>query len=106
MVSACFFRVNRQHNAQARILLEQAVKIEKTSALLFAIIGWTHLFDFFFSWSESPLDSFEETEKFAKKILEINPSFSLEYYKNVVPLKDRTELERYIENLRKAGLPE
>jgi len=239
----CFFRVNRQDNAKARILLEQSIKIDETSAIPFAIIGWTHLFDFHFSWSKSPLDSFEKMEKnankaialnsthdlphlllgwihlykkehdkaieagkqaiilspnganahvhfgfiahmageievairnlkkafrlnplppayyyyflggayhydrqngkaleilnqslsidsealnsylylssvyielnkldqakkSAKKILEISPSFSLEYHKNVVPLKDRSVLERYIENLRKAGLPE
>ena len=55
----CFFRVNRQDNTKARILLEQSIKIDETSAIPFAIIGWTHLFDFHFSWSKSPLDSFE-----------------------------------------------
>ena len=239
----CFFRVNRQHNAEARNFFMQASKLDNTSAMLFAVIGWTHLLDFFYGWGESPLLSFEEIEKnalkaismsdsldvphilmgwihlfkaehdkaieagnraiilnpngadslahlgfiahmageiekairylekafrlnpipppyyyhflggayafdeqydktieiqnqginidpepitpylsltstyieienleqakiSAKKILEIDPSFSLEYHKNVIPLKDQAKLERYIENLRKAGLPD
>ena len=54
----CFYRINRQHNAQARKFFEQALKLEETSALLFAMLGWTHIFDFVYSWSESPLDIF------------------------------------------------
>jgi len=52
------------------------------------------------------LSKLDQAKKFAKKILEISPSFSLEYHKNAAPIKDQEELERYIENLRKAGLPE
>jgi len=70
----CFYRTNRQHNTQARRFLEQAIKIEETSALLFATLGFIHIIDFIYSWGESPLVSFEETEKNAKKALELNDS--------------------------------
>ena len=52
------------------------------------------------------LNDFDKAQKAAKKILEIDPNFSLEYHKEVLPIKDKAELERYIGNLRKAGLPE
>jgi len=65
----CFYRVNKQDNAQARILLEQAKKNEETSALLFAVIGWTHLVDFFYSWSESPFDLLKKWKKMLIRLL-------------------------------------
>jgi adenylate cyclase len=68
----CFYRLNKQDIAKARILFEQAIKIEETSASLFAVIGWTHLFDFVYGWSESPLDSFGKIEKNTNKAIALN----------------------------------
>lgn len=48
----------------------------------------------------------ENARKAAKKVLEIEPHFSLEYHKNILPIKDQTWLEKHIENLREAGLPD
>ncbi len=52
------------------------------------------------------LNNLDQAKISANKILEIDPNFSTEYHKNVLPLKDKTELDRYIGNLRKAGLPD
>ena len=52
------------------------------------------------------LNDFDKAQKAARKILELDPNFSLEYHKEVLPVKNKHELERYIGNLRKAGLPE
>ena len=46
----CFYRVNRQHNAQARNIFKQALNLEKSSALLFTLLGWTHFLDFRYGW--------------------------------------------------------
>jgi adenylate cyclase len=48
----------------------------------------------------------DKAQSTAKKILEIDPDFSLEYLKSISPMKDQVLLEKIIENLRKAGLPE
>jgi len=73
----CFYRVNRQDNAQARKFIKQALILEETSSLLFSMLGWTHVFDFLYNWSEYPLISFEETEKNANKALELNDSLDI-----------------------------
>jgi adenylate cyclase len=52
------------------------------------------------------LNQLENAQKAANKILEIEPHFSLEYHKNMLPIKDQTWLEKHIENLREAGLPD
>ena len=40
----------------------------------------------------------------AAEVLRINPQFSLEVYKERVPIKDPVALERHVAALRKAGL--
>jgi tetratricopeptide (TPR) repeat protein len=47
-----------------------------------------------------------EARAAAGECLKINPNFSLEQYAKTVSLKDRFQLDRYIEALRKAGLPD
>jgi len=52
------------------------------------------------------LNEFEDAQKAVTKILEIDPTFSLEYFKSIYPMRDQAWLEKDIEALRKAGLPE
>jgi len=52
------------------------------------------------------LNEIDKAQSSAKRVLEIDPNFSLSYYKDMLPIKDQTVSERYIENLRQAGLPD
>lgn len=52
------------------------------------------------------INQFENARKAAKKVLEIEPHFSLEYHQVTLPLKDQTLLNKHIDALRKAGLPD
>jgi tetratricopeptide (TPR) repeat protein len=70
----CFLHVNKQHNAQARNYWEQSFKLDENSVLTLTLLGWTHLFDFIYSWSESPLESFSKAEEFVNKALSLNDS--------------------------------
>jgi tetratricopeptide (TPR) repeat protein len=45
-----------------------------------------------------------EAQKEAAEVLQLNPNFSLEVYKQRMPIKDPAVLERHIAALRKAGL--
>ena len=47
----------------------------------------------------------EEAHNTVDEILRINPNFNLEYYSNTLPYKNQETLDKYIEALRKAGLP-
>jgi adenylate cyclase len=52
------------------------------------------------------LNQFENARKAANKVLEIDPHFSLEYHQVTLPVKDQTLLNKHIDALRKAGLPD
>jgi adenylate cyclase len=51
------------------------------------------------------LNRTEEAQKAAEEVLRIEPNFSLEYHKNILPYKNQETLNNYIEALREAGLP-
>jgi len=53
--------------------------LDKASAMPYAMLGFTHMFDLVFKWSESPLQSFGEIEKNANKALALNDSLDLAY---------------------------
>jgi adenylate cyclase len=46
----------------------------------------------------------EESRAEAKEVLRINPKFSLESFAKMLPFKNQTQIDRYVEALRKAGL--
>jgi adenylate cyclase len=48
----------------------------------------------------------QEAKAAAAKVLEINPKFSVAHYAKTWPGKDQTIKDRFIDSLRKAGLPE
>jgi len=52
------------------------------------------------------LNRIEEAHMYANEILRIEPKFSLNYYRPILPFKDQAVTEAHIEILRKAGLPE
>jgi adenylate cyclase len=75
-------------------LLERAQKGEYP--LLYAHLG--------LSTAYIGLGRDEEAETHAAEVLGINPKFSLESYAKTQPYKNKADLDRYFEALRKAGL--
>jgi len=54
--------------------------------------------------SYSSLDRAEEARKAIEEVLRIQPDFSLEYWANTLPYKNKEKLDKFINALRKAGL--
>ncbi len=52
------------------------------------------------------LEMKQEAKKAAGRILRVNPGFTLRAFGSYVPFTDKRDLQRNIEMLRKAGLPE
>jgi adenylate cyclase len=77
-------------------LLNQSIVLESASLFPYLILTACYI----------SMNELEKAQKTANKSLEIDPNFSLEYHKSVVPHKVQAELDKYIEALRKAGLPE
>jgi tetratricopeptide (TPR) repeat protein len=52
------------------------------------------------------LNRTKEAHEAVKEVLRINPNFSVEYYANMLPFKNQETTDKFVEALRKAGLPE
>jgi hypothetical protein len=52
------------------------------------------------------LNRTEEAYKAAEEVLRIDPNFSLEYHANTMPYKHKETGDKFVDALRKAGLPE
>ncbi|MBW2635403.1 MAG: tetratricopeptide repeat protein, partial [Deltaproteobacteria bacterium] len=72
-----FFRFNEKDHKQAQRFYKEALKIDKAYAFAYAMLGFTHIFDFIFGWSSSPIKSFEEAEKNVEKALALNDSLDI-----------------------------
>ena len=46
----------------------------------------------------------EEARKMTAGVLRINPKFTTKYLAKILPYKNQSDTDRYIEALRKAGL--
>jgi len=73
----CFFRNNEKDNEQARQFFKEAINIDKSYAIAYASLGFTHTSDLIFGWSKSPIKSFEQAEKCAENALGLNDSFDM-----------------------------
>jgi adenylate cyclase len=89
------YRVNGQY--------EKAIEVCKKT-----LIGASHQPGHYLTLAASYifLGRIEDARKAVDEILRINPNFSLEYYANTLPFKNQEKLDKYINALRKAGLPE
>ena len=52
------------------------------------------------------MGQFGEARKAWREALRVNPAYSLEYRRKVLPYKNPEDFELVVEGLRKAGLPE
>ncbi len=50
------------------------------------------------------MDREKEARAEADEVLRINPKFSLDYFAKILPYKDQSKIDKYIDALRKAGL--
>ncbi len=93
--SAMAYRFNRQYDKA----IEMAKKaIAKQSDMLLGHLALTA------SYIENKMS--ESAIAAAKEVIKIDPGFSLENYASMLPYKRPEDLERYINSLRKAGLPD
>ncbi len=56
--------------------------------------------------SYAQLGHMDDARSQSRKLMEKHPHFSIKHWQHVPPVKDPSDLEQFIEGLRKAGLPE
>lgn len=67
-----FERNTEEDNTKARELVEQALKLDPDYASALVILGWTHIFDARFGWSEAPAESLKKTMGLAEKAVALD----------------------------------
>jgi adenylate cyclase len=73
--SDCLYRMNEKDNKQAQHFFKAAINIDKEFAWAYAMLGFTHLLDLLYRWSNSPIKSLEQAETCAENALTLNDSF-------------------------------
>jgi adenylate cyclase len=73
----CVYLQNQKDNAQSKKYFEEALKLDETYTSAYVWLGFSHINDLWFGWSDSPLRSFEEAEKNVEKALSLNVSVDL-----------------------------
>jgi TolB-like protein/Tfp pilus assembly protein PilF len=68
-------RFTKDSNAEARMLLEKAIKLDPKYALAYSKLGFTYLMDWIFGWRHDP-GSIEEAFQMAQKALKLEKSLS------------------------------
>jgi adenylate cyclase len=67
-------RWNKEANAQARQLAQEAIELEPKYPSAYKILAWTHMFDAYLGWSKSPKESMAEAFKLTQKALALDDS--------------------------------
>jgi len=67
-----FFRINEKDNKQARYFFKAAINFDQKSSIPYAMLGFTHIIDLWYGWTNAPLQSFEKAEKNVENALALN----------------------------------
>jgi TolB-like protein/Tfp pilus assembly protein PilF len=74
-----FIRFAKEDNAAARQWAQKAVELDPKFAGAWALMGWTHLWDVNFAWSQSPGQSMERSLECAQKAIGLSDSCAKAY---------------------------
>ena len=75
MAQKNFLLYTRTANARARALFAQAVKLDPGFTMAETGLGWTHLEDHCFGWTQFPVNSLDAAEGYARRALQKDPCF-------------------------------
>ncbi len=99
---AQFFKYSRTGNHQARKYFEEAIKLDDHFSRAYAMLAWTHTFDFMNGWSTSPDKSLELGEQFATQALLLNNSLPMAYFVRGLVYRERGEYVKALVEAEKA----
>jgi adenylate cyclase len=97
-----FKRGNRDDNFKARQLCEEAIRLDPNYPGAYRMVGWCHLNDVWFDWSQDPGKSLQLATEYAQKALALdeNNSETLGLWGSIHMSKG--EIEKAIEICRRA----
>jgi TolB-like protein len=65
-------RTNREGTLLAREICEKAIALDPDYSDPYRVIGWSHLWDIWFDWTDSPENSFKKAEEYVNKSLDLD----------------------------------
>ena len=88
-----FTPLEKNSNAKARELALKAVDMDKQFARPIALLGWTHLMDYWQRWSKEPALSFKQAEELANRAIALDNKDSVAHQllSRIYTLKKRHE---------------
>lgn len=75
-----FFCLSKDDNANARGYFEQAIQHDPEFADAYAMLGWTHVFEYMNGWSKTPNISLDMALKNSSEALKRDPKLTLAYF--------------------------
>ena len=96
------YKMNQDDNAQAKQRLEEAISIDPHFANAYTELAGSHILDFMFSWSKSPIESLSISEKIAQKALELDDTSSARYHTFGLINLCKLQYSEAIDNFEKA----
>jgi len=65
-------KTHREGNNLSRKLCEEAIALDPNFSNAYVLLAWTHLWDVWFGWSESPRESFKKAVELADQALKLD----------------------------------
>jgi len=86
-----FYHYSQAHNVRARELFEQAIGLDPAFARAYAMLAWTHVFDFMNGWSDRPQRSLDESIELATRALSLREDLPVAYFVRGLAYRERAD---------------
>jgi adenylate cyclase len=97
-----FFHFARSSNQEARKFFIKAIELDPNFARAYAMLAWTHTFDFMNGWSDAPEKSLESGEQLSTKALALEQSIPVAYFVRGLVYRERGEYIKALADAEKA----
>jgi len=97
-----FFKYARASNARARLYFENAVKLDPAFPRAYAMLGWTHAFDFMNGWSNQPEESLKLGLKYGTRAINLDRSLPVAYFVRGLVYREQGEYVKALVESEKA----
>jgi len=97
-----FFQYARNSNQEAREFFIKTIELDDQYARAYAMLGWTHAFDFMNGWSDLPDRSLLLGEQYASKAIEIEKNLPVAYFVRGLIYRERGEYQKALKDAEHA----
>jgi len=97
-----FYHYSRARNREARELFERAIDLDPGFARAYAMLAWTHVFDFMNGWSDQPQRSLDDSIALATRAVAMREDLPVAYFVRGLAYREQAEYVRALVEAEKA----